>query len=196
MRPSSKIKAVLPIADEDLDKEIVEFLESPAKMEVDPEAFKVEVNKLKNKPELKSTGKGESTQEDKPTPAAMTATSPTATLSTTVTMSTTSAMAAMETTSTPSLSLFPSGMVSGAAKGTGEPLEKGGLAVNRARRQCTLNPPTLPLRSRSLSTTSNRRLVKGSDRAMSSSEDSMKPLVAPKQKLKCQKKVSDFFPKN
>ena len=87
-------------------------------------------------------------------------------------------------------------LVSGMTSGTGEQSEKGGLALNRARRTCTLSSSTLQLRSRSLSTTSNRRSVKGSGGPKSSIDDSLKPLVDSKQKSKCQKKVSDFFPQN
>ena len=85
-------------------------------------------------------------------------------------------------------------LVSGMTSGTGEQSEKGGLALNRARRTCTLNSSNLQLRSSSLSTTS-RRPVKGSGGAKSSIDDSSKPLVDSK-KSKCQKKVSDYFPKN
>ena len=82
------------------------------------------------------------------------------------------------------------GMVPGVGTGTAGPSDEGGLAVDRPRRLCTLTS-----RSRSLSTTSNRRSAKrsGEDK---SSDGSLKPLVASKQKPKCQRKVSDFFPKN
>ena len=85
---------------------------------------------------------------------------------------------------------------SGAESGATEPSDRGGLAVNRSRRLCTMKSQSMPSRSRSLSTTSSR-LGKGAGGAKNSIEDSsLKALVPSKRKPDCQKKVSDYFPKN
>ena len=84
----------------------------------------------------------------------------------------------------------------GAESGATESSALGGLAVNRSRRLCTMKSQSMTTRSRSLSTTSSR-LGKGAGGAKNSIEDfSLKPLVPSKRKPDCQKKVSDYFPKN
>ena len=189
VRPSAAVPTIrINDGDDEMeDAEIVALLQSPAiKMmevinKVDPTTSKVEVTNYKN--ELKLADEGGSSIED----------SPSSDLVKKLALAEPAMAAAAAMLATSSAS---SGTVSAAATSTGEPSDKGGLAVNRARRFCTLNPTTIPLRSRSLSTTSKKRPVRGSDGAESSNDDSLKPLVASKQKPKCQKKVSDFFPKN